>query len=133
MSGRSIMPSRLPLSHSARRDTPVCCPTCRREVLRAAREQIYCSIRCRKRANYAKAVAGGKFSRGRYPYSGVGTNPHKNSNENNSLQGQELSSSKFDKAPLDLLGGRWRWPGAARLDPIKRRAIIAAEIGSGSS
>jgi hypothetical protein len=129
--GSAMRQSRLPHSQPARTDVPVCCPVCRRQVRRAARQQIYCSTRCRKRANYAKAVAEGKFLGPRYPYSGGGTDPYKKSNGNNHLQGRKSGSSKFANAPLDLLGGRWRWPGAARLDPTKRRAIIAAEIGWG--
>ena len=116
----------------ARRDAPVCCPSCGRTVRRKARKQLYCSTRCRKRAHYRKSVAEGKFNDPRYLGSGRGTMPPKTASKNNDLQPQKSGSSKFAKAPLDVLGGRWHWPGTPCLDQTKREAIIAVEIGGGS-
>jgi hypothetical protein len=117
-------------SQAARRDAPVCCPICGRAVRRKARQQVYCSTRCRKRANYAKAVAEGKFNGTRYPGSGDGTKHLKNASDNNDLQKQKSGPSKFANAPLNLLGGSFRrWPGTPRLDLAKRRAIMEREIG----
>jgi hypothetical protein len=115
-----------------RRDSRVSCPICRRSVRRKARQQTFCSRKCRQRA-YWNRKATDKISAFVTRSTGRSTHSHKNSKENNDLQGQKSGASKFANAPLDLLGGGWRWPGAARLDPAKRRAIIAAEIGSGPS
>jgi hypothetical protein len=128
MSDCPIMPLRLPRSQSARRDAPVLCPACHRAVPRKSRQQAFCSRKCRQRA-YWNRKAIGKISSYVTHSTGRSTNPQKSANENNHLQGRKSGSSKFANAPLDLLGGSWRWPGTARLNPTKRRAIIAAEIG----
>jgi hypothetical protein len=47
---------------AARRDAPVNCPSCGREVPRRARQQRFCSRRCRQKANYGEKVARGDFS-----------------------------------------------------------------------
>ena len=118
-----------PASQSARRDAPVFCPACRRSVRRRARQQAFCSRKCRQRA-YWNRKATDKISAFVTRGTGCSTDPPKSLNENNALHGRNWGSSKFANAPLDLLGGRWRWPGTTRLDPVKRRAIISAEIGS---
>ena len=120
---------RVRASQSSQRDAPVWCPTCRRSVPRKSRQQVFCSRKCRQRAFWNKKATE-KISAFVTLGTGRSTDPLKSANENNGLQGRKSGSSKFDKAPLDLLGGRWRWPGTARLDPVKCRAIIAAEIGS---
>jgi hypothetical protein len=112
-------------------DAPVCCPTCGRAVKRRARQQVFCSTRCRKRANYAKAVAEGKFNDPRYLGSGSGTKPQKNASDINSLQAQKSGPNNSANAPLNLLGGgSWRWPGTPPLNPAKPKAVLEAEIGS---
>src|SRR5262249_36289408 len=112
------------------RNAPVSCPACGRTVRRNARQQVYCSARCRKRGAYARAVAEGKFDPLRYPPSANGTNPQKNTRGTNGLQGQKSRSAGFADAPLDLLGGgSWHWPDAPALDPLTRAKIIRAEIG----
>jgi hypothetical protein len=116
-------------SQSIRRDAPVVCPGCHRSVRRKARQQTFCSRKCRQRAYWNKRALE-RISAFVTHDTGHSTSPLKNSNENNSMQGRKSGSSKFANAPLDLLGGRWRWPGTARLDPAKHRAIIEAEIGS---
>jgi hypothetical protein len=111
MSDCSIMPSRLPHSQPARRDAPVHCPACHRAVPRKSRQQAFCSRKCRQRAYWnRKAIS--KISGFVTHGTGRSTELAKNANENNSLQGRKSGSSKFANAPLDLLGGRWRWPGA---------------------
>ena len=118
-------------SQAMRRDAPVCCPACGRAAKRRARQQVFCSTRCRKRANYAKAVAEGKFNDPRYLGSGNGTKPSKNASDFNNLQAKKSRPSRSTNAPLDLLGGgSWSWRGTPPLSPAKRRAIIEAEIGS---
>jgi hypothetical protein len=117
-----------------RRDDPVACPICGRVVRRKARQQTFCSARCRKRAQYARDVAEGRFNEPRYPRSGNGTKPTKNASDINNLQCQKSRPTKFANSPLNLLGGgSWRWPDTLRLDPAKHRAILEAEIGARST
>jgi hypothetical protein len=117
-----------------RRDDPVLCVICERVVRRKARQQIYCSTRCRKKAQYARDVAEGRFNEPRYLGSRSGTKPIKNASDINNLQCQKSRPTKFANSPLNLLGGgSWRWPGTLRLDPAKHRAILEAEIGARST
>jgi hypothetical protein len=126
--------SKTKLPQAPRRDAPVNCPVCGRTVRRRARHQIYCGVRCRKRAHYARAVAEGKFARpashARYHPSRDGTNPPKNSKQIKLLRGQKTEPTGSFDAPLNLLGGgHRRWPGAPTLEPAVKRAILIAEIG----
>jgi hypothetical protein len=108
---------------SARRDAPVACSNCRKLVRRKARQQMYCSARCRRNAHHAKRVARGDFNCASAWDSAHRTNPPKNDNPINGLQGPKAGST-----PLNLLGG-YRWPGAASVAPELRRAILTAEVG----
>src|SRR5262245_34217368 len=118
-------------ARAPRRDTPVTCPICNRIVARKARQQLFCSTRCRKRAQYARDVAEGRFNEPRYLGSPNGTKPIKKANVINNLQCQKSAPTKFSRSPLNLLGGgSGRWLGAPLLGPAKIRAILAAEIWS---
>jgi hypothetical protein len=117
----------------ARRDAPVVCPSCGRAVKRKSRQQAYCSRRCRQRAYWercatAKIAAFVTHDTGRSPQglkSGSGIKY---------LQGRKSGPSILAEPPVELLGHcSWRWPGAPRLDPAKRRAIVEAEIGGRSA
>jgi len=113
-----------------RRDDPVSCLSCGRVVRRKARQQIYCSIRCRKRAQYARDVDEGRFNEPRYLGSRSGTKPTKNASDINNLQCQKSGPTKFANSPLNVLGGgSWHWPSTPLLNPRKHRAIIDGEIG----
>jgi hypothetical protein len=59
---------------------------CGRIVQRAARQQKFCSVRCRQRNAYAENVRTGVFSDGLGQDTALPTNPIKNSNGFNSLQ-----------------------------------------------
>jgi hypothetical protein len=103
-----------------RRDQIVACPTCGRQVRRKARQQIYCSGACRKRAFEAERGAptdppkkandvsaprdceatDALKNGGRRPDSGAPTNPPKKINGANSLQALKSQS----RVPPDL----WR-------------------------
>jgi hypothetical protein len=83
-------------------------------VKRAARWQLFCSTRCRKRANYAKAVAEGRFNPRMTRDAALGTQSHKKLNGHNNF---DIAKSR-SRTPQNLLrevietevfGGRsWR-------------------------
>src|SRR5262249_43289201 len=62
---------------TTRRDAPVRCASCGRQVKRRARRQLYCSTRCRKRAHYAESVHRGDFSAFPLSDTALGTIPPK--------------------------------------------------------
>jgi endogenous inhibitor of DNA gyrase (YacG/DUF329 family) len=105
------------------------CPICERIVDRQARQQVFCSTRCRKRAARERTAGALKIA-GRYPHSGRGTNPHKSASKNNNLQWPKPGSSLFGNGPLNILGGgSWRWPGAGHLDGKTLAKIRHREVG----
>jgi hypothetical protein len=59
------------------RDAPVRCPVCDKRVQRQARQQTYCSRKCRQRAHYDKSVAEGRFDPFLGKDTGLPTNPLK--------------------------------------------------------
>jgi hypothetical protein len=85
---------------AARRDAPVNCPSCGREVQRRARQQRFCSRRCRQRANY-----GGKVARGDFSTRTIGrpTNPPRKDNKFNALQWAKSLSIHRILAPASVL------------------------------
>lgn len=100
------------------------CQACGRSVKRQARQQKFCSDRCRdyaRRANKARTAIKNSIVGHDSPKP---TNPLFLSNKNNGLQGQKSRSS----VPLNMLGG-YRWPNAAGIDGELSRKIIRAEIG----
>ena len=108
-----------------------CCPVCDRTVPRLARQQRYCSTRCRVKAHRGKTPAGALQRQPRYPTSGGVTNPHKSANKNNDLQRAETGSSLFFNGPLNLLGGgAFRWPAAGPLDAATTSKIQRSEIAA---
>jgi hypothetical protein len=109
------------------RDAPVRCTVCDRTVQRRSREQVYCSPKCMRKANYARKAGSGLLL-------GQDTtlvrNPHKIPNENNVLQWPKRGASLSFNAPLNLLGGgSWRWPEAKRLDSKTLANIRWSEVG----
>jgi hypothetical protein len=59
------------------RNAPVRCPVCDKRVQRQARQQTYCSRKCRQRAHYDKSVAEGPFDPLLGKDTGLPTNPLK--------------------------------------------------------
>jgi hypothetical protein len=94
------------------------CNACGRTVRRKARQQKYCSDRCREygRGRSRKAFVGGD--------TGAPTNPPKILSQINVLQGAKSGSS----IPLNVLGG-YRWPNAIAIDRGLRCTIGRAESG----
>jgi len=83
-----------------RRDAPVICAGCGRQVQRQSRQQRFCSKRCRQKGHYVEKVARGDFS-GCTP--ALSTHPHQNGNEFNGLWGAKLVSSPSILAPSRIL------------------------------
>ena len=85
---------------AARRDAAVNCPSCGREVQRRARQQRFCSRRCRQKANYGEKVARGDFSTRTIARP---TNPPKKDNKFKALQLAKSLSSHRILAPAAVL------------------------------
>jgi len=85
---------------AARRDAPVNCPCCGREVQRRARQQRFCSKRCRQKANYGEKVARGDFSTRTIARP---THPPKRDNKFKALQRAKTLSSNRIFGPADVL------------------------------
>jgi hypothetical protein len=113
---------------SPRRDVPVICISCGKRCERKARQQVYCSTRCRKRGHYGKIVARGDFSRSATHDTALGTTPPKKQHHFNSLQAPKSGSS----IPINVLGG-YRWADAVPIDPATLAKIMRAEIGGVAS
>jgi hypothetical protein len=88
---------------AARRDTPVQCAVCGREVTRASRQQKFCSTRCRQQAHYEKLVAEGRFDPVLGQDSALPTNPPKKSNGVNNLQAAKSGSSPCIHGPRRVI------------------------------
>ena len=103
---------------AARRDAPVRCPSCGREVRRKARQQVYCSTRCREREKAKKRCRKAGIGSG----TGAPPNPHKFVNKNNALQGPIRPQRLDISAPAaiihrELWAGR-RWEHAVTDDGV---------------
>jgi len=104
-----------------RKDAPVTCAACGRRVARKARQQRYCSDRCRDYEKGQRRVRKSFLSTD----TRASPNPLFLLNRNNGLQARKSESS----IPLNVLGG-YRWPGAIRVDSKTGRKIVRAEVGS---
>ena len=112
---------------TARRDVPVRCPICERSVERQSRQQVYCSRRCMRQANYARNAGFGLL-----PGQDTALVPkhHKSPSKDNGSQSGKTQSSLSCNAPLNLLGGgSWKWPNAGRLDRKTLANILWSEVG----
>jgi len=92
-------------SNPAKRRTE--CENCGKPIQAKCSTKKFCSDRCRKAASRGKP---------------------------NDRSRDELQPSSSFSIPVDLVGGSSRrWPGATRLDPDLRKAILDAELGSGDA
>jgi|SRR5262249_20241820 len=120
---------------AARRDAPVNCPSCGREVQRRARQQRFCSRRCRQKANYGEKVARGDFSTRTIARP---TNPPKRDNKFKALQRAKTLSSNRIFGPADVLDAEVfnrHWQPAAssggvmlQVSRVRARALVEREI-----
>jgi hypothetical protein len=88
---------------TARRDAPVRCPICERTVKRQSRQQIYCSPKCMRRANYARKVGSGELLG---HDTALVPDPHKSANENNNLQRPKTESAPRRGGPPRSISSR---------------------------
>jgi hypothetical protein len=125
-----------PPQRTTRRDAPVRCASCGRQVKRRARRQLYCSTRCRKRAHYAESVRRGDFSAFPLSDTALGTIPPKKTNEFKALQRAKSLSSHGILAParvlaLEVFGRVWREAIssegiAIQVSRVRARALVNA-------
>jgi hypothetical protein len=99
------------------------CATCgeRLRPKRGSRRQRYCSYRCRDEARRARNFANLATTR-------RGSPAMPRSVENNGATSKPCEARFADRAPVELLGHGYRWPGARRLG-LLRRNVIDREIG----
>jgi hypothetical protein len=95
--------SHIPAKKNSRRDAPVTCASCGRQIERRARLQLYCSTRCRKRGHYAQRVRRGDFSSPSGSNTPLGTTPLKKENKFKALQRAKSLSSHRILAPERVL------------------------------
>jgi hypothetical protein len=104
-----------------RRDAPVTCLACGRVVARKARNQRYCSLRCRGRAKEKarnrtrKAGLGG--------YTGAPTTAANFASKINELQGRKLAPNPLHSDDMDVRAKKalatLRWPGWSEADYLR--------------
>ena len=102
-SGFNRNASETPPQKATRRDAPVTCASCGRQVDRRGRRQLYCSTRCRKRGHYARSVRNGVFSTPPLSDTALGTIPLKKGNKFKALQRAKTLSSHRIIAPARVL------------------------------
>jgi hypothetical protein len=93
-------------SRALRRDAPVVCASCGREVARRARQQRFCSDRCKERGRTRcrkKTDVHASKNEPRYSSSGAPTNPLKKTSGFNGLQRAKSLSSHHIFAPAQVL------------------------------
>ena len=123
------------ISHAtARRDVPVRCRACGRPVERGARQQRFCSTRCRKRDWGKKRCR----KAGLAPDAGGATNPPKKLNQVNGVQGAKRVPNPPVFAPAriierELFAGR-QWDRTVSSDGVvsyvvRRRPASGADNG----
>ena len=107
---------------SANRNSPVACSQCGRTVPRRARQQRFCSTRCRNQAKNRNRSRKAFLAPARHPTLGGEPNPPEKANKINALQGRESRPSNLQKRdfrlPVDLPTGivpDKRWPGMYRV------------------
>src|SRR5262245_43480224 len=96
-------PSRKAAFKASRRDAPVVCASCGRQVRRRGRLQRYCSTRCRKCGHYAQKVRRGHFSTPKWSHTALGTTLLQKDSKYNVLQRAKTLSSPHILAPAHVL------------------------------
>ena len=119
-----------------RRDAPVTCAICGRQVERRGRLQRYCTSRCRKRGNYAQRVRRGDFSTPTVSAAALGTIPHKKDSKFNPLQRAKSLSNHRLLAParvlaVEVFGRAWEHATssegvAIQTSRIRPRALVTS-------
>jgi len=103
------------MSRALRRDAPVVCASCGREIARRARQQRFCSDRCKERGRTRcrkKTAVHALKIEPRYPSSGAPTDPPKKASNFNAVQRAKSRPSLHILAPaqvvaVEVFGGVW--------------------------
>jgi hypothetical protein len=121
---------------TTRRDAPVKCASCGRQVKRRGRGQLYCSARCRKRAHYAESVRRGDFSSPLVSDTALGTIPLKKAKKFKALQRAKPLSSRGISGPahvlaVEVFGRTWKSTISSSGVPVeigrlRARALVAS-------
>jgi hypothetical protein len=119
-----------------RRDAPVTCAGCGREVARRARQQRFCSDRCKERGRTRCRKKTAVHALKIVPPSGAPTNPPKKASNFNGVQREKSRSSPHILAPAQVLavevfGGAWHEATssdgvAIQASRIRPRALVAS-------
>jgi hypothetical protein len=109
-------------AHAVRRDAVLVCPMCGRRFRSKARQQLYCSGRCRQRGRRSKFAAADVFRVTGYQHSGHVTQPIKKANEFNDLKRRKSGPSNGICGPwraieAEVLAGR-NWHPSTSLDGV---------------
>src|SRR5262249_2274481 len=99
----SVREARKAAFKASRRDAPVVCASCGRQLRRRGRLQRYCSTRCRKRAHYAQRVRRGDFSTPKLSDTALGTTLLQKGSKYNALQRAKALSSYDIFGPEEVL------------------------------
>jgi hypothetical protein len=106
-----------------RRRDVIECRHCGKIAARTGVAQLFCSPRCKHRANREKRATAKILALGSLG-SGAATPGLKNNSENKPFQRQKSRGS----VPVFLVGPGYRWPGA-KLDKQTAQRIIDTELG----
>ena len=85
------------------RDAAVLCPVCGKRVQRKARQQTYCSRKCRQQAHYDKSVAEGRFNPTLGGDTGLPTNPPRKVCNCSELRATKMRSTPRICGPHDVI------------------------------
>jgi hypothetical protein len=129
------------MSRALRRDAPVTCAVCGREVVRRARQQRFCSDRCKERGRTRcrkKTAVHALKIEPRYPPSGAPTNPPKKATNFNGLRRAKSLSGHRILAPaqvlaVEVLGRQWERATssdgvAIQTSRIRPRALVTGAL-----
>jgi hypothetical protein len=127
------------MSRALRRDAPVVCASCGREVARRARQQRFCSDRCKERGRARcrkKTAVHALKLEPRYPPSGASANLPKKASNFNGMQKEKSRSSPHILAPaqvaaVEIFGGAWHEATssdgvAIQTRRVRPRALVAS-------
>jgi hypothetical protein len=101
------------------------CAACGKVAEQRARQQRYCSGRCKESARNRsrKVLVGGRYQ--------SALAPAKSANKNNNLQARKSGSSIYFNVPLNILGGgSFRWPDTPPLEHRTLENIRRLEVGA---
>lgn len=133
--GASVREARKAAFKASRRDAPVVCASCGRQVRRRGRLQRYCSTRCRKRGHYAQKVRRGDFSTPKLSDTALGTTLLQKGSKYNALQRAKMLSSPGIFGParvlaVEVFDRAWQRTTSSSGVPIETGRLRARALAS---